>query len=277
MSVNIRPSHKPSGPPTYAPTTRPVYRGGSSSSAAYPLAFSTLGLAGSGFVVDGLESRVATTPTDPLNNLCVASESDPVGWFEDLSGNGTDVTQAVSPNKGLYIVNGGVKGFRAGTISAVRRWLEAGINVPAAFSLYMVTTRLGTHADTVNLAMLEPASPFLQFYRANNARQVDGFDNGSAGTAGSALGNNLLISVKRAGTGAGETELSIYSSSSLEGQNAMTMASTYTGKTAQFGGWSGFDYGPADIFAIFYYEGSMTAGQHAAVLSRFQTIRGMLA
>lgn len=242
----------------------------------YPLAFSTLGLAGAGFVVDGLESRIATTPTLPLANLCVTSESDPVGWFEDLSGNGTDVTQSVSPNKGLYIVNGGVKGFRAGTISAVRRWLEAGINVPAAFSLYMVTTRLNTHTDTVNLAMLEPASPYLQIYRANNARQVDGYDNGSSGATPTVSGDRLIVRVVRTGTGAGGTELYI-TDGTQEKSNTMTMASTYTGKTAQFGGWSGANYGPADIFAIFYYEGSMTAGQHAAVLSRFQTIRGMLA
>lgn len=239
---------------------------------AYPLSFATLGLTQPGSIFDGRYSTLYTDSARTTEATTVGS--DPLGAYLDMSGTGNHGFQSSSPNKGILVERGGVKGMKLGTITAARRWMELLVNVPAQFTLFAVERiQSGTYGS--NIVMLEPASPYLQVYRSSNQGQVSLYDNGANIATASQIGSVIRSIVERAGTGANQTKLTSIIGSTLTATG--TSGSTYTGKTAQIGGWSGANYDPTEIYFFAYYEGAVTAGQKNAFLAEMATIAGLIA
>jgi len=130
VGVNRKPSYPPSGGASFSPSTRPVYRGGAS--AAYPLAFATLGITAAGYVYDGLVSRAWTD--NGATTLASASGSDTAAVYEDMSGNENHSIQTTTANRPVWYSDGTITSLKHGLISGVNRGMVA-TTVPAAMSV----------------------------------------------------------------------------------------------------------------------------------------------
>jgi len=110
------------------------------SSAAYPLAFATLGISATGFVVDGTVSRFWTDSA--MTTLCANSGTDVVGAIEDLSGNENHLIQTASANKPVFYSAGGVKSFRHGSIGGANRYMDNTTALYTSTQMTMITVQI---------------------------------------------------------------------------------------------------------------------------------------
>lgn len=236
------------------------------------LDFAELGMTGDGSVFDGTQSELYT---DNAGTTPVTTAGDPVGAYEDVSGEANPGTQATSTNKPVYVTTGGVKGFTAGTVSGNRKWLNLPIDIPANYYWIFVEKEI-LGGDTVSLFMLEPAAPYYQVYRPNGANGFALYDNADILTTGDVTGGIMRSEITRTGTGANLTSGAITDGVTTQSATG-TSASTYTGKTSQIGGWNGFSYSPTDIYFFAYYEGTVTARQKSLFRRRANEIMGLIA
>lgn len=274
MTAIILPSRSPSGSPVYAPTNRPVYRGGA---AAFWTQF--FGPSDNGYVFDGSQSRFYTDSA--MTTLATASGTDPVGAIEDVSGKGNHALQSTSANKPVYVENGTIKGINGGVVSAVKRWLSVTADLSAAFTLYAVIKKSSAGNGWPAVASLD-ASASLAYWigRDSNQRQLTVFDGGGAAKASTTVistSDLMIAKVVRSGTGAGGLAIKISTINNVESQTGTgTSTGTGTGKTMTVGGDPNDASESQHGFFYFYNTRALTAGEQSSVESEIASRFGGL-
>lgn len=273
----------PAGPLSY-PVHDKAWRFGSRNPALQPGAHPLSSLFASGedgYLLDGIYSSFTTDSAGTI--LCTTSGSDPVGYVEDLSGNGNHAVQATSNNKPVYYEHGSIKTFQGGYSSLQRRWLEAPTaeRIPTAFSLFVVSKMPASLVNIHNLVMLYGVAPYFQLYTTQAATVVgEMYANAQTSTIDTGVGTDRGYSFGFTRTDAlgGNSRFAAATSDALTAPGGTYSSALSIGGAGnhELAGWSGADYLTNDMAFVLFINRQLTAGEITTVVNYMNTNFGGL-
>jgi len=240
---------------------------------AYPLSFAALGISATGFILDGSASRFYTDSAGTV--LCATSGSDPVGYIEDMSGNGNHAVQATSAVKPVFYASGAINTFRLGSIASSSRYLDpttavystSAITVIAVFKVREVVGDNGFYFLT---SFRDGAWGSGGYFGASNPHATNSGKFEASSTAGAGItatgngGDPITYYANRAGTGLNQTTLTCFDEAGTQTGTSTGSQDTNPANPLRIGIDTLYAY-TGDVAFLMVVNDSISAGQWATI------------